>query len=81
MAERIEPFTPRSGRPPSYPWDEWMDGSTWRIERGVDFEIPARNMAAVIRARGHRVGQLATTRVIGDSVEFRFALAPQERAA
>lgn len=80
MAQRIDPFKPRSGRPAIYPWPRWADGSAWRIERGADFEIPAANMAAVIRSRAHSLGLRATARVDGDAVEFRF-LPVEEKAA
>lgn len=74
MAERLSNFTPRpDGRPAIYPWEQWSDGSGWRITRGVDFAIPASNMAAVIRAYAHRTGQRASARVEGDAVEFQFS--------
>lgn len=45
MAERIEGnvyaiFSAR-GR---YPWDEWLEGSVWRLHGGEDFFIDVRNM-------------------------------------
>lgn len=40
MAERIEDFpTPIQERKP---WDEWTDGSTWRLERGEDYPAEVR---------------------------------------
>jgi hypothetical protein len=39
MADRIEHF-PAEQRPPTrrYPWNEWTDGSVWRLVRGEDFD-------------------------------------------
>jgi hypothetical protein len=39
MADRINQF-PSAKRPPSrrYPWDDWTDGSPWKLVRGVDFD-------------------------------------------
>ena len=39
MADRIDEF-PAEQRPPTrrYPWDEWTDGSPWKLVRGEDFD-------------------------------------------
>lgn len=39
MADRIDQF-PAEQRPPTrrYPWDEWTDGSAWKLVRGEDFD-------------------------------------------
>lgn len=71
MAERIDNLTPLRGRAPIYPWATWLDGSAWRIERGVDFEVPADSMAAMVRMRAKDLGLSATARVLGEIVEFQ----------
>lgn len=79
MAKRIDTYVPRpTGRPRVYPWAKWADGSAWRIVRGTDFEIPAPNMAAVIRAYGHRNGLRASAKVEGDSIDFQFVVRADE---
>jgi hypothetical protein len=35
----------------SYPWDQWFDGSIWRIEQGVDFKTHPLMMERIIRTR------------------------------
>ena len=35
----------------NYPWDEWFDGSIWRIEQGVDFKTHPLMMERIIRTR------------------------------
>jgi hypothetical protein len=32
----------------SYPWDEWLDGSWWLIERGKDYHIKTKSMRKLI---------------------------------
>lgn len=73
MAERIDSLPERAGRPPTYPWAEWMDGSAWRIVRGEDFEVEAVTMAAMIRNRARDARTSARAYVDGDAVEFQFA--------
>lgn len=72
MAERIDNLTPFRGRPPVYPWSEWMDGSAWRIRHGVDFDASPSSMASMVRLRAKAEGMTATARVTGDVVEFQF---------
>lgn len=56
MAERISNLTPTVGRRSMYPWEQWMDGSAWRIRRGEDFDVSPETMAQhvrnTMRARG-----------------------------
>lgn len=35
----------------NYPWDQWFDGSIWRIEQGVDFKTHPLMMERIIRTR------------------------------
>lgn len=58
MATRVESMPGAGGRTPvtSYPWDRWLDGSTWRLERGTDYKVATTAMRAyayrAARARG-----------------------------
>lgn len=82
MAERIASLGPvRVGSTPLYPWDEWMDGSAWRIRRGEDFAVPVKSMASMIRIRGNQFGVGASARIVDENtVEFQFE-APLDEAA
>jgi len=31
-----------------YPWDEWLDGSWWLIEKGTDYHIKTKSMRKLI---------------------------------
>lgn len=68
MAEQVdfdwdERHTTR-GRLPKYPWDTWLDGNTWAITRGEDFDLKEESLRAAVsaaartrglKARVHRV--------------------------
>lgn len=75
MAERIEALGPvRGGARALYPWDEWMDGSAWRIHRGEDFEVSVTSMAAMLRIRGRNRGVPVSARIADPrTVEFQFS--------
>ena len=73
MAEKITELTPRRRGPaPLYPWDQWADGSAWRIKQGEDFQIAPASMGAVVRNYANRTSQRVSVRVGADHVEFQF---------
>jgi hypothetical protein len=37
-----------------YPWDEWSDGKPREAERGIDYQVPDRSFAAIIRGYARR---------------------------
>lgn len=47
-----------------YPWGDWMDGSTWLLERGVDFFATVISFRNRCHARATDVGLNATVNVI-----------------
>jgi hypothetical protein len=52
MAKQLTEYTPRlnlMGRPPDYPWHEWLNGGIWEITQGVDFFCKMRSMEIAIR--------------------------------
>ncbi len=73
MAEKLEnhEFSVVLGRPPKYPWDEWLDGSTWRITRGQDFDVEPSSMRKGASQAASRRGLRAQTQIEDDSVIFR----------
>ena len=42
-----------------YPWGLWLDGQTWRLTRGIDFQVDVPSMRTTVynagRARGLKV--------------------------
>lgn len=57
MAERIEEF-PAEQRPPTrrYPWDQWTDGSVWKLVRGEDFDQEIDQFRNRLYPQAHRRG-------------------------
>lgn len=75
MAEIIEDDSLKPRR--RYPWDEWADGQTRRIRRGVDFDTSAGSMRVQLYQEARRRGLKVTAALSGvvgaeDTVTFRF---------
>jgi hypothetical protein len=72
MAEQIEAEKP--GRRMFYPWAEWMNGSTWRARRGIDFTVTVQGFQNALhqRARSCNNMKVITGSPSEDVVEFRF---------
>lgn len=81
MAERISNLTPLRGRRSRYPWTDWMDGSAWRIRRGVDFEVSAESMAQLVRNTARDRGLSAHARLVDDGEAVEFQVARESTAA
>lgn len=70
MAELTPDFTfQRSGRPTKYPWDDWSDGQTRTLTRGIDFDCQteAFQNAVYVYARRHNL-KARTQRIEVDRV-------------
>lgn len=61
MAEKIDTFTNRHKREAIYPWDEWADGSVWRLTRDEDFRVTVNAMKASAYSEARRRGLKALT--------------------
>ena len=71
MAEKIEELpmiANGGGRPAKYPWAEWLDGSAWKLTRGVDFEPTVATMRQRVLAQAQAQHLKATTRTNGDTL-------------
>lgn len=60
MAERITEIVQwgvrkQTPHPYAYPWNEWQDGSVWKIARGVDYSAKSTSMVSMLQraAREH----------------------------
>ncbi len=73
MAEKMEnyEFGGAGGPRPKYPWDEWLDGGTWRITRGADFDVKVASMRKAVFLAAQKHGLRIETRLEGDSLIFR----------
>lgn len=62
------------GRPAKYPWDEWTNGKRHVLKQGEHFtdEVKVTSFRAECHAASRRKGGRADTRIMGNSVIFRY---------
>lgn len=82
MAEIADPaviFTRGPGKPPKYPWDEWLDGQARILVRGVDISADEswRTVRHTARSAAVRKHSLIRTRVI-DQDHFALQAIPEK---
>lgn len=67
MSEVVPSFEGRQGRPPTYPWDEWMDGEIHKLYQAEDFP---NALVTSFRVRAHQVaksyGLKVKTQIVDD---------------
>lgn len=51
-----------------YPWDKWLDGRVWRLDRGEDFTQNIEAMRNAIRRAAVARGKTVTTRSREDCI-------------
>lgn len=56
-----------------YPWDDWTDGSVWRLVRGQDFIVPLDDMRANVYGEASRRGLKAKTTVRDGDLIIQFS--------
>lgn len=68
MAKTLDKYTPKRKTPgpvPKYPWDKWLDGQIWVLEKGIpasgsrrkgDFTCEVATMADNVRKTARRRG-------------------------
>ena len=55
-----------------YPWNDWLDGGWWIIEKGIDYYTPTKSMRKLIHDKKVRWGGHIHTRLIAqDTILFR----------
>jgi hypothetical protein len=56
-----------------YPWEEWTDGETHTIARGVDFKVPLYVLRNQLFQRAYRLGmKVYTNKLDEDTLTFKF---------
>lgn len=67
MAEKLKDYDfSGCGRTGLYPFNEWADGSIYRLRRGEDFTISAKGMSSGLGKWARKNGYLATIHVESD---------------
>jgi hypothetical protein len=51
----------------AYPWDEWLDGGWWLIERGKDYHIKTKSMRKLIYDKRKKWGGRIITHYLNDN--------------
>ena len=75
MSRVVENFEPRQGRPPTYPWEDWMDGEIHYLSHDEDFP---NALITSFRVRAHQVakdyGLKVKTQIVddGDAILIEF---------
>lgn len=69
MAVRV----PDLETPKQYPWDQWLDGSTWSARQGKDFDVEPNVFRSYLYEVARKNGTTVTTRTEGKRVTFKFA--------
>ena len=86
MATKLEsygfdrgPYSFDRGRPrkSKYDWDLWLNGDVWRLERGIDFDIPIRSMSSSASNAAVRIGMRVRTKIESDKVLVIQAYKPE----
>jgi hypothetical protein len=75
MAERIDPAkltVHKGGAPRKYPWDEWMDGSCWKLKAGVDYQVSTESFRATAYKQATRSGYTVQILRISNGLTVQF---------
>lgn len=64
-------FTETRGATAIYPWDQWLDGQSWRLVRKVDFFITLSSMKNYIYIMARKRGLKAKIAVEGDVIYMK----------
>jgi hypothetical protein len=66
MAEIVKGFKFERAKRSSYKWDEWLNGKTWRLVRGVDFTSTLWAFRTALYNAAKARGLTAQTHLDGD---------------
>lgn len=90
MARQVTNFTFKGTR--RYPWETWMDGATWELEQGKDFDVSGDSFRSAAYTWSKRNGVRVSVSVskdkktvhlrkVSDCSEVLRAVGKQRRAA
>lgn len=54
------------GRPPKYPWEDWMDGQAHKLVHGEDFDCSPKALVVLAHREAKKAGMTARTRLAKD---------------
>lgn len=73
MAQKLEAMPKRRGRGQVHPWEQWADGSAWKITQGEDFHGAVESMRTQLFGKARSLGKKVELVVEGDSISFQMS--------
>jgi hypothetical protein len=73
MAEALEEWPTRE-REQRFPWDQWLDGRPWRVDRGGDYESKAKTFIANARSQAKRRGGSVRTALFAEGTDGEYVV-------
>ena len=73
MARRLTDFE-FPAKNEKYPWSDWLNGETWEIAKGEDYDAATPSMVGMIRGHAAKLG--GTVRVFNpddEHIVFRYS--------
>lgn len=61
MGEKLNDYDWTRKASDIYPWDEWLNGDSWRLEQGRDFTDVMKCIGAARQAARRRNGRVRTS--------------------
>jgi hypothetical protein len=75
VAERLDEYDfGASTRDSKYPWDEWADGSIWKVKTGKDFTCKPTGFRKALQAQAAKREMQVQVRNEKDGLVFQFYL-------
>ena len=75
MAEKLESYEFSGRGHGCYPWDDWCDGSIWRIVCGEDYTVRTSSMRSQLAIKAKKLGMKVRTSQVRnkkDELVFQF---------
>jgi hypothetical protein len=57
MAEKLADMPSKRGRAQKHPWDEWADGSVWKITKDQDFSGAVESMRTQLYGKARQLNK------------------------
>jgi hypothetical protein len=61
-----------------YPWDRWLNGEAWELQRGRDYETPTERFRKTAWSAAHSKGKKLKTRLVRDGGAERLVIRAYE---
>lgn len=79
MAEKLAAMPKKRGRATVHPWDDWADGSVWKIKKDEDFFGDLESMRTQLYGKARSLGKIVE--VMPDKTEQSITFRMQDKPA